>query len=80
MFLFSPCSFAFVDFENTEDAKAALEEFNNTDIEGRMVRLEFCQSRDGGGQNKSGKKTEIRIYRIISGNLDKLVGVPGRVS
>ena len=36
-----------------EDAKAALEEFNNTDIEGRSVRLEFCQSRDG-GQAKSG--------------------------
>lgn len=48
-----PCSFAFVDFENADDAKAALEEFNNTDIEGRTVRLEYCASRDG-GQNRSG--------------------------
>uniref|UniRef100_A0A8C4YYZ7 Nucleolin n=1 Tax=Gadus morhua TaxID=8049 RepID=A0A8C4YYZ7_GADMO len=59
-----PKGFAFVDFENMEDAKAALEEFNNTDIEGRSVRLEFCQSRDG-GQAKSGP-TKVLFVKGLS--------------
>ncbi|XP_043926826.1 nucleolin [Protopterus annectens] len=39
-----PKGFAFVDFETVEDAKEALETYNNTEIEGRTVRLEYSQS------------------------------------
>lgn len=41
-----------------EDAKEALENHNNTDIEGRNIRLEFSQNDrergSGGGRGSSG--------------------------
>lgn len=48
--------FAFVEFENAEDAKEALENLNHTEIEGRSVRLEFSQNSGGrdGGRGNSG--------------------------
>lgn len=47
--------FAFVEFENTDDAKEAMDSCNNTDIEGRSIRLEFSQNRgEGGGRGGSG--------------------------
>uniref|UniRef100_A0A3B5L9G7 Nucleolin n=1 Tax=Xiphophorus couchianus TaxID=32473 RepID=A0A3B5L9G7_9TELE len=52
--------FAFVEFENAEDAKEALENLNHTEIEGRSVRLEFSQNsggRDGGRGNSGPTKT-----------------------
>ncbi|KAM4738599.1 nucleolin [Anableps anableps] len=55
-----PKGFAFVEFENTDDAKEALENFNHTEIEGRSVRLEFSQNtggRDGGRGNSGPTKT-----------------------
>ncbi|XP_007541618.1 nucleolin isoform X1 [Poecilia formosa] len=55
-----PKGFAFVEFENAEDAKEALENLNHTEIEGRSVRLEFSQSsggRDGGRGNSGPTKT-----------------------
>ncbi|XP_068563598.1 nucleolin [Cebidichthys violaceus] len=54
-----PKGFAFVEFETTEDAKDALENLNNTDIEGRSVRLEYSQNsgRDGGRGNSGPTKT-----------------------
>lgn len=50
-------SFAFVEFETTEDAKDALENLNNTDIEGRSIRLEYSQNsgRGDGGRGNSGR-------------------------
>lgn len=50
-------SFAFVEFESTDDAKDALENLNNTDIEGRSIRLEYSQSsgRGDGGRGNSGR-------------------------
>ncbi|KAG7456842.1 hypothetical protein MATL_G00240200 [Megalops atlanticus] len=39
-----PKGFAFVEFENVEDATEALESMNNTEVEGRSVRLEYSQS------------------------------------
>lgn len=51
-------SFAFVEFESTEDAKDALENLNNTDIEGRSIRLEYSQNSGGrgdGGRGNSGR-------------------------
>lgn len=48
--------FAFVEFESTEDAKEALLNLNNTDIEGRTIRLEYSQNsnRADGGRGNSG--------------------------
>ncbi|XP_032381630.1 nucleolin [Etheostoma spectabile] len=54
-----PKGFAFVEFDSTEDAKDALENLNNTDIEGRSIRLEYSQNsgRDGGRGNSGPTKT-----------------------
>ncbi|XP_036970840.1 nucleolin isoform X2 [Acanthopagrus latus] len=54
-----PKGFAFVEFESTDDAKDALENLNNTDIEGRSIRLEYSQNsgRDGGKGNSGPTKT-----------------------
>ncbi|XP_023258462.1 nucleolin [Seriola lalandi dorsalis] len=52
--------FAFVEFESTDDAKEALENLNNTEIEGRSIRLEYSQNsggRDGGRGNSGPTKT-----------------------
>ncbi|KAG7217532.1 hypothetical protein INR49_021459 [Caranx melampygus] len=52
--------FAFVEFESTDDAKEALENLNNTEIEGRTIRLEYSQNsggRDGGRGNSGPTKT-----------------------
>ncbi|XP_057182411.1 nucleolin isoform X2 [Triplophysa rosa] len=49
--------FAFVQFESVEDAKEALENCNNKEIEGRIVHIEICKSkeeRDGGGMGNFG--------------------------
>uniref|UniRef100_A0AAR2J2R4 Nucleolin n=1 Tax=Pygocentrus nattereri TaxID=42514 RepID=A0AAR2J2R4_PYGNA len=48
--------FAFVEFESTDDAKEALDSCNNTEVEGRTIRLEFSQSRgdSSGGKGSSG--------------------------
>lgn len=55
-----PKGFAFVEFENADDAKEALENLNHTEIEGRSIRLEFSQNsggRDGGRGNSGPTKT-----------------------
>ncbi|XP_074403385.1 nucleolin [Zonotrichia albicollis] len=50
-----PKGYAFVDFATTEDAKEAFNSYNNTEIEGRTIRLEFsgqkgnANARGGGG-------------------------------
>lgn len=50
-------SFAFVEFETVKDATDALESLNNTDIEGRAIRLEYSQNsgRGDGGRGNSGR-------------------------
>ncbi|XP_026577445.1 nucleolin isoform X2 [Pseudonaja textilis] len=45
-----PKGYAFVDFATAEDAKEAMNSCNNTEIEGRTIRLEFSNS---GGQNRN---------------------------
>ncbi|KAL3047300.1 hypothetical protein OYC64_021510 [Pagothenia borchgrevinki] len=54
-----PKGFAFVEFETTEEAKDALENLNNTDIDGRSIRLEYSQNsgRDGARGNAGPTKT-----------------------
>ncbi|XP_070609902.1 nucleolin isoform X2 [Erythrolamprus reginae] len=45
-----PKGYAFVDFATAEDAKEAMDSCNNTEIEGRAIRLEFSNS---GGQSRN---------------------------
>ncbi|XP_063772622.1 nucleolin isoform X2 [Pseudophryne corroboree] len=55
-----PKGFAFVEFTSVEDAKEALESCNNTDVEGRTIRLEFSQgggAQSGGGRGSAQTKT-----------------------
>ncbi|XP_069830558.1 nucleolin [Dendropsophus ebraccatus] len=49
-----PKGFAFVEFSSVEEAKEALESVNNTEIEGRSIRIEFSQ---GGPQGSVQSKT-----------------------
>lgn len=53
-------SYAFVEFENEEDAKEALDNLNNTEIDGRSVRLEYSQNGGGrdGGRGNTGRFSE----------------------
>lgn len=48
--------FGFVEFESVEDAEEALKTCNNAVIEGRNIRLEFCQRREDkeAGKGNSG--------------------------
>lgn len=49
--------FAFVQFESVEDAKEALENCNNMEIEGRIVHIEISKSKEervGGGMGNFG--------------------------
>lgn len=62
-FFFHFFSFAFVDFESTDDAKEALENLNNTDIEGRTIRLEYSQQNNrgnDGGRGNSGRTSFLK--------------------
>ncbi|XP_061594467.1 nucleolin [Cololabis saira] len=55
-----PKGFAFIEFENTDDAKEAMESLNYSEIDGRSIRLEFSQQsggRDGGRGNSGPTKT-----------------------
>ncbi|XP_059801188.1 nucleolin isoform X2 [Hypanus sabinus] len=48
-----PKGYAIVKFESIEDAKEALESHNNTEIEGRNVRIEYNQGQRGGDVSKT---------------------------
>ncbi|XP_073482616.1 nucleolin [Aquarana catesbeiana] len=48
-----PKGFAFIEFPSVEDAKEALESCNNTEVEGRTIRLEYSQSGGAPGSNQS---------------------------
>ncbi|XP_040284382.1 nucleolin isoform X5 [Bufo bufo] len=54
-----PKGFAFVEFSSAEDAKDALDSHNNTEIEGRSIRIEFSQGGgpQGGGRGSAQSKT-----------------------
>ncbi|NWS24067.1 NUCL protein, partial [Polioptila caerulea] len=49
-----PKGYAFVDFATAEDAREALNSCNNTEIEGRTIRLEFSSSWQKGNTNSRG--------------------------
>nr|XP_041574030.1 nucleolin [Taeniopygia guttata] len=63
-----PKGYAFVDFATAEDAKEALNSLNNTEIEGRTIRLEFSSpswqkgntNARGGGFSQQSKTLFVR--------------------
>ncbi|KAM4772484.1 nucleolin isoform 2-T2 [Rhinophrynus dorsalis] len=57
-----PKGFAFVEFPSVEDAKEAMESCNNTDIEGRSIRLEFSQG--GGPQGGRGGPAQSKTLFV----------------
>ncbi|XP_057223157.1 nucleolin [Malurus melanocephalus] len=69
-----PKGYAFVDFATAEDAREALNSFNNTEIEGRTVRLEFStpawqkgtMNARGGGGGGFGQQSKTLFVRGLS--------------
>ncbi|XP_066182005.1 nucleolin isoform X2 [Sylvia atricapilla] len=60
-----PKGYAFVDFATAEDAREAFNSFNNTEIEGRTIRLEFSSQKGnanarGGGFSQQSKTLFVR--------------------
>ncbi|XP_041261888.1 nucleolin [Onychostruthus taczanowskii] len=61
-----PKGYAFVDFATVEDAREAMNSYNNTEIEGRTIRLEFSSqkgnmnARGGGGFGQQSKTLFVR--------------------
>lgn len=58
-----------MEFESTDDAKEALDNLNNTDIEGRTIRLEYSQQNNrgnDGGRGNSGR-TFLERATVSSG-------------
>ena len=53
-----PRGFAFVEFENDEDAQRAIEKFNGYELDGRALRVNAAEDRPrgggGGGFNRGG--------------------------
>ncbi|XP_054645153.1 nucleolin [Dunckerocampus dactyliophorus] len=69
-----PKGFAFVEFESMEDCKEAMDYMNNTEIEGRMIRLEFSQSRDNraeGGRGNSGPTKTLFVKGLSEDTTDE---------
>ncbi|XP_051778190.1 nucleolin isoform X1 [Erpetoichthys calabaricus] len=65
--------FAFVEFESAEDAKEALDNFNNTEIEGRTVRLEFSQGnqKSEGGRGAGGPTKTLFVRGLSEDTTDQ---------
>ncbi|XP_062354823.1 nucleolin [Cinclus cinclus] len=70
-----PKGYAFVDFATAEDAKEALNSYNNTEIEGRTIRLEFStpswqkgntNARGGGGGGGFNQQSKTLFVRGLS--------------
>ncbi|XP_059400119.1 nucleolin-like [Carassius carassius] len=70
-----PKGFAFLEFESVEDAKEAMENCNNTEIEGRSIRLEYSQNdRDrssGGGRGGSGPTKTLFVKGLSEDTTDQ---------
>ncbi|KAF2187011.1 RNA-binding domain-containing protein [Zopfia rhizophila CBS 207.26] len=50
----TPKGFGYVDFTSVDEAKAALEALNGTDIAGRVIRIDFASPRDNNGPQRGG--------------------------
>ncbi|KAM3932094.1 nucleolin isoform 3-T3 [Leptodactylus fuscus] len=56
-----PKGFAFVEFSSVEEAKEALDTLNNTEIEGRSIRIEISQ---GGGPQGGGRAAQSKTLFV----------------
>ncbi|XP_063023179.1 nucleolin isoform X2 [Melospiza melodia melodia] len=62
-----PKGYAFVDFATTEDAREALNSYNNTEIEGRTIRLEFStQKGNANARGGFGQQSKTLFVRGLS--------------
>ncbi|XP_063298923.1 nucleolin [Pelobates fuscus] len=59
-----PKGFAFIEFSTVEEAKDAIESLNNTEIEGRTIRLEFST---GGGPQAGGRASAQTKTLFVKG-------------
>ncbi|XP_019730935.1 nucleolin isoform X1 [Hippocampus comes] len=69
-----PKGFAFLEFDSAEDAKEALDTLNNTEIEGRSIRLEFSQNSGGrpeGGRGNSGPTKTLFVKGLSEETTDQ---------
>ncbi|XP_072294123.1 nucleolin isoform X2 [Eucyclogobius newberryi] len=68
-----PKGFAFIEFDTTDDAKEALDSLNNTEIDGRSVRLEYSQNSrgDGGGRGNSGPTKTLFVKGLSEDTTDQ---------
>ncbi|XP_051930505.1 nucleolin isoform X2 [Hippocampus zosterae] len=68
-----PKGFAFLEFDSAEDAKEALDTLNNTEIEGRSIRLEFSQNsgRPEGGRGNSGPTKTLFVKGLSEETTDQ---------
>ncbi|KAA0712483.1 Nucleolin Protein C23 [Triplophysa tibetana] len=72
--------FGYVDFESVKDAEEALKTCNNALIEGKNIRLEFCQSREdkGAGMGNSAAFSSSKAVKNVpfSSTKDSTQNVP----
>ncbi|KAM7013349.1 nucleolin [Passerculus sandwichensis] len=62
-----PKGYAFVDFATTEDAREAFNSYNNTEIEGRTIRLEFStQKGNANARGGFGQQSKTLFVRGLS--------------
>ena len=53
----NPKGFGYVDFNTVDEAKAALESMNGTEVDGRSIRVDYATPREdnGGGGGRGGR-------------------------
>ncbi|XP_072264424.1 nucleolin isoform X2 [Pyxicephalus adspersus] len=56
-----PKGFAFIEFSSVEEAKEAMDSFNNTEIEGRTIRLEYSQNAGPRGEQGSAQSKTLFV-------------------
>ncbi len=55
--------FAFVEFANAEEAKKAIEQFNNKDFQGRALTVNVARPREERGPARPGGRSDYRAER-----------------
>ncbi|XP_061831991.1 nucleolin isoform X1 [Nerophis lumbriciformis] len=63
-----PKGYAYVEFDSIEDAKEAMDTLNNTEIEGRSVRLEY---KGEGGRGNSGPTKTLFVRGLTEDTTDE---------
>lgn len=68
-----PKGFGYIQFKNVNDAKKALEALNQTDIDGRKIRLDYSQPRDASGGGGGGRGGRGGFDRVCSSFLFRVL-------